>query len=74
MPNNLFKSIGSQQLPGAFGDAQNLISKFNEFRMNYSGNAQAEVQELLNSGRMTQAQYNRIAQMAPIAMQIMGLK
>jgi len=38
--------------------AMNLLQRFMEFRNNFSGNAQQEVQKLLNSGRISQEQYN----------------
>ena len=38
--------------------AMNLLQRFTEFRNNFSGNAQEEIQKLLNSGRVSQEQYN----------------
>ena len=43
---------------------QNMISKFNEFRRNFNGNPQEEVQKLLDSGQMSQADFERLSQMA----------
>ena len=42
----------------------NMISQFNQFRNSFRGNPQQKVQELLNSGKISQAQYNRAVQMA----------
>ena len=42
---------------------QNMISKFNEFRRNFNGNPQEEVQKLLDSGQMSQADFERLSQM-----------
>lgn len=41
-----------------------MIQKFNEFRQNFQGNPQQMVQQLMQSGRMSQADYNRYHQMA----------
>lgn len=42
----------------------NIIEQFNKFKQNFQGNPQQTVQELLNSGRMTQNQFNQLSQMA----------
>ena len=44
--------------------AMNLLQRFMEFRNNFSGNAQQEVQKLLNSGRISQEQYNNAVMQA----------
>ena len=41
-----------------------LITQFQNFKKNFKGNPQQQVQALLNSGRVSQAQYNRAVQMA----------
>lgn len=41
-----------------------MISQFMAFRNTFKGDAKAQVQELLNSGRVSQADYNRAVQMA----------
>lgn len=35
-----------------------LLQRFTQFRNGFTGNAQEEVQKLLNSGRVSQEQYN----------------
>ena len=42
----------------------NLIAQFNQFKRTFNGNPQQKVQELLNSGKISQAQYNQAVQMA----------
>ena len=42
----------------------NLISQFNQFKRTFNGNPQQKVQELLNTGKISQAQYNKAEQMA----------
>ena len=41
-----------------------IISQFNKFKNSFSGNAREQVQQLLNSGRVSQAQYNNAVRMA----------
>jgi hypothetical protein len=40
------------------------VSNFNNFRNNFQGDPKAQVQALLNSGQMTQEQFQQISQMA----------
>ena len=53
-----------------FGNMQNMLSKFQQFAQNFqqqnSGNVnpQQMVQQLLDSGRMSQEQFNQIQNMA----------
>lgn len=64
MSNTLFNSLGGNKMPGQLGNMQNMIQQLNQFRNGFSGNAKEQVQQLLNSGKMTQEQYNRLSQMA----------
>ena len=50
---------------------QNLVQKFNEFRRTFQGDPQQMVQQLLQSGRMSQSQYSQLRQMAQQFMQIL---
>ena len=69
--NNLYKSLGkNQQLPAPFGNLQNMMNQFNQFRNTFKGDPKQQVQELLNSGRMTHDQFNKLKQMAD---QIQGM-
>lgn len=49
---------------GPFQNMMAMIQQFNQFRSNFQGNPQQKVQELLNSGKMTQEQFNQLSQMA----------
>ena len=49
---------------GPFQNMMAMIQQFNQFRSTFQGNPQQKVQELLNSGRMTQEQFNQLSQMA----------
>lgn len=46
------------------GEIGSFITQFQQFRNNFRGNARAEVQRLLNSGEMTQEQFNQLHSMA----------
>lgn len=41
-----------------------IIEQFNRFRQEFQGDPKSQVQELLNSGKMTQEQYNQISRQA----------
>ena len=62
MTNPLFNALGGMNvLPP---NVQNLIQQFQQFKNGFHGNAQQQVQQMLNSGRISQAQYNQAVQMA----------
>lgn len=68
MPNPLFNQLGGNQ---PMNPMMNMIQQFQQFKQNFRGDPQQEVQKLLNSGRMTQAQYNQLQQMAQQMHQMM---
>lgn len=60
MPNPLFNQLN----PGAGTAGNPMLKRLAEFRKTFSGNPQQTVQNLLNSGRISQAQLNQYAQQA----------
>ena len=52
----------------------NLVSRFNQFRQNFKGNPQEMIQQMLNSGRITQAQYDNAVQQAQALGKMLGMK
>lgn len=42
----------------------NVIQRFMQFKQQFKGNPQEQVQQLLNSGRISQSQYDQAVQMA----------
>jgi hypothetical protein len=50
-----------------------IISRFQKFRQSFSGNPQQQVQQLLNSGRISQDQYNAAVQKANALAKMMGM-
>ena len=56
------------------GQGNNMISmiqRFNQFKQNFQGNPQQQVQQMLNSGKITQEQYNKAVEMAKNLQQFM---
>lgn len=51
-----------QNMPG--NNMLNLIQRFQEFRNNFRGDPQQMVQQMLQSGKVSQGQYNQAVQMA----------
>lgn len=51
----------------------NLIQRFMQFKQNFSGNPQQQIQQLLNSGRVTQDQYNNAVQQAKALQKMLGM-
>lgn len=65
MANQLFNLLGgSSQNTSPLGNMQNLITQLNQFRSSFHGDPRQQVQELLNSGKMSQSQYNQLSQTA----------
>lgn len=50
----------------------NMLQQFMQFRQNFSGNAQQQVQQLLNSGKVTQQQYDQAFRMAQQFQRMLG--
>jgi hypothetical protein len=51
---------------GQMGD---FLNQFNNFRATFSGNPEAQVKQLIQSGRMSQEQFNQLAQTANLLRQ-----
>lgn len=50
--------------PNPMGKMGDFINQFNQFRSTFSGNPEAQVKQLIQSGRMSQEQFNQLAQTA----------
>ena len=59
--NPLYNAMGGQAPQNNMGQ---LLKNFEQFKAQFSGNPQQMVQQLISSGKMSQAQYNQLAQMA----------
>ena len=60
MANPLFNMMGNSQ----FGNMAGIVQQFNRFKQNFQGDPKEQVQALLNSGKISQSQYNQAVQMA----------
>ena len=63
--NPLYGMMGTQP-------TNELLKKFQQFQYTFRGDPKQQVQQLLNSGRVTQAQYNQAMQMAQQLQKMMG--
>lgn len=63
-----------------FGMMQNqapmngIIQRFQQFQQMFRGDARTQVQQMLNSGRISQAQYNQAVQTAQQMARMIGMK
>lgn len=71
MSNPLFNALGGGQNVPQMGNFQQLMQKFNQFRANYQGNPQQEVQRLLQSGQISQQQLDQVQGLAQQFMQFL---
>lgn len=62
MSNPLFNVLGGG-MPQGNGPMQ-MIQQFMQFKQNFKGDPKAEVQKMLQSGRISQQQLNQVQQMA----------
>lgn len=52
----------------------NFMKQFNEFKKTINGNPQEQIQQLLNSGKISQSQYNAAVQKANMIKNMFGIK
>lgn len=69
MSNSLFDQFGRQNNP-----LEQLAQQAKEFRKQFSGNPRQEVERLLQTGAMSQQDFNRYSQIAQQVAQFMGNK
>ena len=70
--NPLFNALGGGQMPGAMGQFQNMVRQFQQFKQGFHGAPSAEVEKLVQSGKISQQQLNQLQQMAGQFQQLMG--
>lgn len=70
MSNPLYQQMGGMT-PGGIG---NIMQRFQQFQQMFKGDPRQQVQNLLNSGRVSQQQYNAAVQMAQQFQKMMGGK
>lgn len=60
--NPLFNALGGE-MPQGNGPMQ-MIQQFMQFKQNFKGDPKAEVEKMLQSGKISQQQLNQVQQMA----------
>lgn len=58
MPNPLYQQLGNKS------PTNPMIQQFLQFRKSFNGNPQQIIQNMINSGKISQAQVNQLAQQA----------
>ena len=64
MPSPLFNIFGNTQRSGGGNPISNIRQQFENFRSSFTGDPRQQVQQLLNSGKVSQADYDRAVQLA----------
>ena len=72
MANPLFQALGGGQMPGQMGQFQNMVQQFRQFQQMFQGDPKAEVEKLVQSGKITQQQLNQLQQVAGQFRQLLG--
>ena len=67
MSNALFGMFGNQQM-------NPMVQRFQQFRQMFRGDPKQQVQQMLNSGKVSQEQYNQAVQTAQQIARMMGMK
>lgn len=49
-----------------------MLQRFMQFRNNFNGDPRMQIQQMLNSGQITQSQYNQAVQMAQQIQQMLA--
>lgn len=70
--NPLFNALGGGQIPGPMGQFQNMIQQFRQFQQSFKGDPRAEVEKLVQSGKISQQQLNQLQQVASQFQQLLG--
>lgn len=66
MSNPLFNMMGGNNMQNP------MLQQFMQFKNSFKGDARQQVQQMLNSGRVSQQQYDQAVQMANQLQKMMG--
>ena len=69
MPNPIYDSMANRNNP-----FMQIMQEAQKLKNTFKGNPREEVQRLLNSGELSQADFNRYSQIAQQVVQMMGNK
>lgn len=71
MSNPIFNALGGGNLPGPMGNFQRMMQQFQQFRQSFQGDPKAEVEKLVQSGKISQSQLNQLQQAATAFQRLM---
>jgi len=66
--NPLYQQMQPQQ------QGNSLLQRFQQFRQGFQGDPRQQIQQMMNSGRINQNQYNQAVQMAQHFQKMFGIK
>ena len=72
MTNPFMAALGGGQMPGPMNNFAQMMQQFQQFKANFRGDPKAEVEKLLQSGKLNQQQLNQLQQMAKQFKQLLG--
>ncbi len=64
MPNPLFNALGGNKMPGPMRNFQHMMQQFQQFKANFQGDPQQEVQRMIQSGQLSQQQLDQVQNVA----------
>ena len=67
MSNPIFGMFGNQQM-------HPILQRFQQFRQMFRGDPKEQIQQMLNSGKINQQQYNQAVQTAQQLQKMLGIK
>ena len=70
MMNPIFNAFKNNTANNPMNNFSNFIDQFNKFKSNFQGDPRSQVQYLIDSGAMTQDQFNKLSE---IAKQLQGM-
>ena len=65
--NKLYQQLGPQN------QLQNFMKQYEDFKKNFTGDPQEKIQQMLNSGQISQQQYNAAVQKANMLKSLFGM-
>lgn len=71
MANPLYNLLGNAIQNTPMGNMMSMMQQFKQFRNGFKGDPKQQVQQLLNSGRISQDDYNRATTIANELMKMM---
>ena len=57
-----------------FANMQVMMQRFQQFQQTFKGDANQQIQQMMNSGKINQGQYNQAVQMAQQFRRMLGIK